>query len=69
MTTKRLNVNIPAGVYDDLRSIADQRGTNMTEVIRLALTLVKLEHAERTRGNALCVVRAGKPIKELLLPY
>lgn len=66
---KRLNLILSAGIYKDLNEMAEQRGTTMTEVVRLALGLIKVVIAEINKGHKLVVVREnGDVLKELILP-
>lgn len=69
VTSHRLNVNLPAPVYLELKQLASDSGRNITELIRVALGLIKVVIEETMRGNRLYV---GKPdgtiIKEVVLP-
>ena len=68
-TEKRLNLILSAGVYSDLSKMARERRTTMTEVVRLALGLIKVAIAEIKQGHKLVVVREdGEVLKELVLP-
>jgi len=66
---KRLNLVLSAAVYDDLTTLAKERRTTMTEIVRLALGLVKVAISEMKRGHKLVVTTSnGQVIKELVLP-
>jgi hypothetical protein len=66
---KRLNLILSAGVYADLAKMAKQRHTTMTEVVRLALGLIKVAIAEANQNHKLVVTKAdGEVLKELILP-
>ena len=66
---KRLNLVLSAGVYGDLSRMAKQRHTTMTEIVRLALGLIKVVIHETDQGNKLVVAKAdGQALKELILP-
>ncbi len=66
---KRLNLILSAGVYGDLSKMAKERRTTMTEIVRLALGLIKVAIAEAKQGHKLVVVREdGEVLKELILP-
>jgi predicted DNA-binding ribbon-helix-helix protein len=66
---KRLNINLPDPIYEDLLEIAKESGLTMTQVIRNALGLVDLSHREGKRGNKLTVSDSNdKVLKEIVMP-
>ncbi len=66
---KRLSLILSHAIYDDVASMANERRTTMTEVVRLALGLVKVAIREAKLGNKLVVANdKGEAIKELILP-
>ncbi len=66
---KRLNLILSSAVYDDLNTLSKVRRTSMTEIVRLALGLIKVAIHEISLGNKLVVANAnGEIIKELILP-
>jgi hypothetical protein len=66
---KRLNLILSTGVYADLSKMAKQRRTTMTEIVRLALGLIKVVINETSQGHKLVVAKAnGDVLKELILP-
>jgi hypothetical protein len=66
---KRLNLILSSNVFDDLARLAKERRTTMTEVVRLALGLVKVAIHEINQGHKLVVVKpSGEVLKELILP-
>ena len=66
---KRLNLILSAGVYTDLSRMAKQRRTSMTEIVRLAIGLIKIAVNEASQGHKLVVTTAdGTVLKELILP-
>ena len=66
---KRLSLILSANVYEDLAALSKERRTSMTEIVRLALGLVKVAVREAKAGNKLVVARpSGEVIKELILP-
>jgi hypothetical protein len=66
---KRLNLVLSAGVFDDLAALARERRTTMTEIVRLALGLIKVAIREAKMGHKLVVAKEnGEVIKELILP-
>lgn len=69
LVMRRLNVNLPEPVYVELQSLAKESGRSITDLMRMALGLVKIAVEETNRGNALFVgTRNGEPIKQLLIP-
>jgi hypothetical protein len=66
---KRLSLILSSLVFENLSALAKERRTTMTEIVRLALGLVKVAIREAEAGNKLVVVRAnGEVLKELVLP-
>ena len=69
LDTKRLNVNLPRSVFDELEGIAKRSGRSITEVVRMGLGVVTLMINEENNHNRFLIVDPdGKPIKELVLP-
>lgn len=67
--TKRLNVNLPVSLFDELTEVASESGRTLTEVVRLALGLVAKATEVEKAGYKLGVVDSdGRLIKELVLP-
>jgi hypothetical protein len=66
---KRVNLILSAGAYADLAGMAEQRRTTMTEIVRLALGLLKVAISEADKKHKLVVTTEdGKVLKELILP-
>jgi hypothetical protein len=66
---KRLSLVLSSSVYGELSTLAKERRTTMTEIVRLALGLVKVAVNESKQGNKLIVAREnGEVLKELILP-
>jgi hypothetical protein len=66
---KRLSLILSSSVYGELSALAKERRTTMTEIVRLALGLVKVAVNEANQGNKLIVAKAnGEVLKELVLP-
>jgi hypothetical protein len=66
---RRLNLILSSAVYDDVSKLAKEKRTTMTEIVRLALGLIKVAIREANQGNKLVVTKAsGEVIKELILP-
>jgi hypothetical protein len=67
--TRRLNVNLPSKVADDLEKLASDSGRSMTEIVRTALGLVKIAQEVTDKDQKLIVTNSdGKPLKEIVLP-
>jgi hypothetical protein len=67
--TKRLNANLPSEFYSEVERLADEHGWTITDLIRLALNLLKIGYDAVREGNRLAVVnKRGRVIKEVLLP-
>jgi Ribbon-helix-helix protein, copG family len=65
---KRLNLNLSEEVFNELSRLAKERRSSMTEIIRLALSLVKVALYEAKQGNKLVVTTAdGTAVKELVV--
>jgi hypothetical protein len=66
---RRLNLNLSGDVFDELARLAKKRKTSMTEVVRLALSLVRIAINEAGKGNKVVICDpAGKPLREVVLP-
>jgi hypothetical protein len=66
---KRLSLILSSSVFDDLSALARKRRTTMTEIVRLALGLVKIAIYEAEQGHKLVVAKSnGEVLKELVLP-
>lgn len=52
----RLNLQVSADLNDMIEQIADQTGTNRSEVIRQALALMKVAHEAKVKGKHLGLV-------------
>lgn len=67
--TKRLNLNLPESLYNELQVLARQSGRSMTDVLRSAFALSKIAMVETQKGNTILVGNEkGKPIKEIIIP-
>ena len=66
---KRLSLNLSDAVYDELAQLSAERRSSMTEIVRLALGLVRIALTEAAAGNKLVVVsKTGDALKEIVLP-
>ena len=66
---RRLNINLPEPVFQELQVLSGSTGRSMTDLVRTALGLVNVAYSETSKSNVLVVAdKSGKPIKELVLP-
>ena len=69
VTTRRLSLNLSDSVYSELASLAKERRSSMTEIVRLALGLVRIAIQAAKKGQRLVVTTDdGQPVKEIVLP-
>ena len=69
LKTRRLNINLPAQMANDLETLAANSGKSMTEVIRNALGLVKLAQEVADKNQKLLIADSNdKPLKEIVIP-
>jgi hypothetical protein len=67
---RRLNINLPESVYQELQQLSRTTGRSMTDLVRTALGLVNVAYEEtKDRSKVLVVAdKDGKPIKQLIIP-
>lgn len=64
----RLNVNLNRETADALKSLADLRGTTVTEVVRRAVTVMRFLEDEKEAGRVILTSnRNGKKVRELVI--
>ena len=67
--TKRLSLNLPASLIDELREASERYQQSITTHVRGSLALSKVIYDEAARGHKIAVIdQAGKQVKELVLP-
>jgi hypothetical protein len=67
--SRRLSINLPAAVLNELRNLSETSQRSMTELVRVAFALAKVAYDETGRGNKLVVTDDnGKTLKELVIP-
>jgi hypothetical protein len=66
--TRRLNINLPASVLDDVEVLAKEAGRTMTDFVRLALGLAKLALEAAKEGQSLYIGKDGKALREIIIP-
>jgi hypothetical protein len=66
--TRRINLNLPEAKFFELDNLAKDSDRTMTDVVRIALELVKVAVNLEAHGHRLAVVDAdGKLVKEIIL--
>ena len=67
--TSRLNLNLSPKSRAEVDSLAEETNRSISELVRLALSLLKLVYEERAAGHKLIVTTGeGKPVKEIVIP-
>jgi hypothetical protein len=67
--TKRLNINLPLAVFNELAELARDSNRSITEVVRISLGLLAAAFDAEGQGHKLAIVQSdGRPIKEIVLP-
>ena len=65
---KRLSINLPTPVFDQLQNLAETSHRSMTELIRDSFALAKIAYEETGHGNKLAITdKSGRTIKELVI--
>lgn len=68
-TGRRLSLNLADSVYEEVALLAKERRTTMTEIIRLALGVIRVVIREAKHNHKLIIAdHDGKALKELVLP-
>jgi hypothetical protein len=66
--TRRLNINLPEAKFSELEQLARDSHRTMTDVVRIALELVKIAVNLEEHSHKLAVVNSeGELIKEIVL--
>jgi uncharacterized protein YaeQ len=65
--TRRLNINLPEIKFEELEQLAKHSNRTMTDIVRIALELVKVAVNEEQNGRKLAVLDPeGKLLKEII---
>jgi hypothetical protein len=65
---RRLNINLPESKFKELEDLAQQSSRTMTDIVRMALELVKVAVREEQHGRKLAVLDPeGTLLKEIIL--
>jgi hypothetical protein len=66
---RRLSLNLPESLYEDLAALADSQGKTMTEVVRTGLGLAHIAYTQVNKRQKLMITNIdGDPIREILIP-
>jgi hypothetical protein len=66
---KRLNLSLSREAYSDIEKLANENNSSLTEVVRLALGLIKVVlEAQRSGGRVLITDETGSATREIILP-
>ena len=69
VSVRRLNINLPEPVYQELQALSNTTGRSMTDLVRTALGLVNVAYRATEQSNVLIVAdKNGKALKEVLIP-
>lgn len=69
LETKRLNINLAPVVFAELQALSKETRRSMTELVRLALGLVRIVLQETAKGNKVIIsTSAGQPLREIVIP-
>jgi hypothetical protein len=65
----RINLNLSAAARADIDKLATETGNSITELVRLALSLLKVVIEESRKGNKLIITSSdGTPQTQLVIP-
>ncbi len=65
----RINLNLSASARAEVDRMAEETGSSITELVRLALSLLKVIMEEKRKGNKLIVTSSdGTPQMQLVIP-
>jgi hypothetical protein len=65
----RINLNLSASARADVDRLSEETGTTITELVRLALSLLKVVIEEKRKGNKLIITASdGTPQTQLVIP-
>ena len=66
---RRLNINLPEPVFQELQLLSTSTGRSMTDLVRTALGLVNVAYKETVLEHVLAVTdKDGKLLKQLVIP-
>lgn len=67
---RRLNINLPEPVFQELQELSRTTGRSMTDLVRTALGLVNVAYEETKGGSKVLLVadKDGNHVKQLIIP-
>lgn len=66
---RRLNINLPESVFQELQQLSTSTGRSMTDLVRTALGLVNVAYQETNEAHVIAVAdKQGKLLKQLVIP-
>jgi len=66
---RRLNLNLPETLYQDIEQLAAEQGRSMADVLRIGLGLAYLVSSERKNGGHFAIIDAEGQLHKIILPY
>lgn len=65
----RINLKLSHSARADVDRLAEQTHSSITDLVRLALSLLKIAIDEMRKGNKLIITTSeGQPLRELVIP-
>ena len=65
---RRLSINLPENIADELQDIAERSNLTLPEVFQRALALMKIAaDASKNKQKLLVTDESGQPIKEIIV--
>lgn len=64
----RINITLTEKQYEELKAVANEMGTDMSEYVRTAVRLYTFLQREKQRGKAVYVGQNDQAEKEIVLP-
>ncbi|HEX8173422.1 MAG TPA: hypothetical protein VF824_23000 [Thermoanaerobaculia bacterium] len=67
---RRLNLNLPVTLYEDLSELAESQGKSMTEIVRTGLGLAHIAYTQLGKQRKLLIADTnGNTIREIFIPW
>ncbi|NJM47062.1 MAG: hypothetical protein HC860_13620 [Alkalinema sp. RU_4_3] len=64
---KRLNLDLPMSSYEQLLQLAKETGKNISEVLRIGLSIYLMANEANKNGQSLGIVQGDKVVKEIVI--
>jgi hypothetical protein len=66
---ERITLNVTAGFKEDVEQLAESNGHTLTDLVKIAISLLRVVIEERKKGNKLVIVSSeGVPQMQLVIP-